>query len=138
MFILYIQTVSIVMLMFYIVCHYHSIYPGVKRTVDCVCVGSDMFDGNQSSLARSVSGDHWGSDSEDTLFREARLDGVRIHPCRQSEALTETLSAAAPAVRGLLLMFGLHYHGVVHSPDEQLLGFVFLNIHDYLQLFTLN
>ena len=84
------------------------------------------------NLSTNESGEHW------TLFRETRLDGVRIHSSWQSEALTETLSAAATAVRGFLLMFGLHYHGVVHRPDEQLLGFVFLNIHDYLQLFTVN
>ena len=96
-----------------------------------------MFDGNQPGLVSSVSFDHRSTDGENTLLRETRLDGVRIHPGWQSEALTETLAAAAPAVRGFLLVFGLHYDGVVHSPDEQLLRLVFLNIDDYLQLFRL-
>ena len=92
----------------------------------------DMFDRDQSSLGRSVSFDHWSTDGEDPLFREAGLDGVRIHSSWKSEALTETLSAAAPTVGGFLRMLRLHDDGVVHSLDEQLLGLVVLNVDDYL------
>ena len=124
----------------YLLCHYHSLYPGDKRTnsiLYCDGVILNMFDGDESGLVRSGSSDHGSADGENTLLRETRLDGVRIHPGGQSEALTETLGAAAPAVRGFLLVFGLHYDGVVHSPDEQLLRLVFLNIDDYLQLFRI-
>ena len=81
---------------------------------------------NTMNLSTNESGEHW------TLFRETRLDGVRIHPSWQSEALTETLSAATPTVGGFLRMLRLHDDGVVHSLDEQLLGLVILNVDDYL------
>ena len=75
-----------------------------------------------------------GGDGEDALVGEGGLDCVRVHARGQREALAEALSAAAPTVRRLLLVLGLHDDGVVHGLDEELLWLVLVNIHDYLKL----
>ena len=95
-----------------------------------------MFDGDESLLVGSAGLADRGGDSENSLLGQRGLDSVGIHTSWQREALAEALSAAAPTVRRLLLVLGLHDDGVVHGLDEELLRLVLVNIHNYLKYFV--
>ena len=58
----------------------------------------EVFDRDESLLVLSARLGDGGRDGEHSLLRETGLDTLRINTSRQSEALAEALSAAAPAV----------------------------------------